>query len=698
MKKNLIVIQEGYKECGAASLLSIIRYYKGNISMSRLVELTNTNKNGTNFYQLKQASEKIGLNAVGYKVDNLTSIKEVNTPLICQLVDKNYEHFVVVYSIKNDKVTIMDPAIGEKKISYSKFESIWTGYILVFEPYKKLYCYQEKKYLNKIIKEVSKKNKSIILTILVLSIIYTSISCLCTLYFQFNLDFVIDTTKTNLSIITFIFANLFLIKCISSFFRNQLFIFFSQKLDCSIFISTFKKILLLPYSYYHNRTTGEIISRLNDLIYVKNLINKLILTVCLDSILLIVSSIMLLIINPIMFIYMIIITLIYLFIFLVFRPLLKRCIEQNQKNNATFNSFLVETIGGIETIKNMNIESTMNERMEDIYVKMLNDNFDYQNTTNVELFLKDIVMNIGLLLIEFVSFNMVMSHNISLGYLVSSIALTNYFLEPITNLIELNKEYYYAVNSIKRVNHLFEVKEEDLSTKTNLNLDGNLEIKDLSFSYNGEHNILKNINLSINKGNKVMILGSSGSGKSTILKLLLKYYKVERDKIYFNNIDINNYTISDIRNHMSYISQTETIYTDTILNNITLYKNYDESIWLDICKLTYVDEFVQKLFLGYDTRLEENGLNVSGGQRQRLILARTLLQGKDIILIDEGLNAIDVNLERKILKNIFSRYKNKTIIIVSHRCENIDLFDQVISFKDGQVINDIKKNYLKEAV
>lgn len=194
----------------------------------------------------------------------------------------------------------------------------------------------------------------------------------------------------------------------------------------------------------------------------------------------------------------------------------------------------------------------------------------------------------------------------------------------------------------------------------------------------------------------MIILGDSGSGKSTILKLLLKYYEIDRDKIYLNGIDLNNYSISDIRNSIGLMSQNEILYTDTILNNITLYQEIDSNKWLDICKMTYVDDFVKNFFLGYQTKLEENGLNLSGGQRQRLLLARLLLQEKEVILIDEGLNALDVNLERKILKNIFSKYSSKTIIIVSHRMENIDLFDQTLYFSQGKLLKNLTKSKKEE--
>lgn len=691
MKKNLIVLQDGYKECGAASLLSIIHYYKGSISMARLVELTNTNKEGTNFYQLKQAAEKLGFNANGYKTNNYNTVQEIETPFIIQIIDKNYEHFCVVYTMKKNKVVVMDPAIGQREILIEEFKNIWTGYILILRPIKKIETYQETKYLNTIIKEILIKNKSMIFTILFLSLFYTIFSCICSFYLQFIIDFIIESTKNNLLIITFIFGILSLFKIISSLFRNQTFIIFSQKLDYLIFLRTFKKIILLPYSYYHSRTTGEMISRLNDLIYVKNFVHQLILTVCLDGIILIASGMTLILMNVKMFLFMVMIILIYFAIFLVFRPWLEKYTKLNQQNNAAIQSFLTETISGIETIKNMNIESTINERMETLYLKSLNDNFFYQNINTMELFLKELITTIGTLLFQFIGIYFVMNQKMTLGYLMSLTALANCFLEPIINFIQLNKEYFYSKNSLKRINHLFEVKEENLYTKTNFVADGKISFQNLSFSYNQEKNILESITFDISKGNKVIILGDSGSGKSTILKLLLKYYEINRNMIYLNGIDLNNYSISDVRNSIGLMSQNEILYTDTILNNITLYQEIDSNKWLDICKITYVDDFVKNFFLGYQTKLEENGLNLSGGQRQRLLLARLLLQEKKIILIDEGLNAVDVNLERKILKNIFSKYPDKTIIVVSHRRENLDLFDQTLYFSQGKLLQNLSK-------
>ena len=573
----------------------------------------------------------------------------------------------------------MDPAIGKRILTIDDFSKCWTSYIMLFNPKKKLLYYKDSNYLNKLILEVIVKNKRHVFNIVLLSIIFMILSFIYTLYLQI----VIDISNYNkLLLITFIFSLLLITKCIISFFRNKILISFSKKIDCTCMLNTFQKVLLLPFNYYKNRTTGEIISRINDLIYVKNILNKIILTVFLDLILFVSSSIILMILNMKLFIILVIISLIYILIYYLFRNKLKKYININQENSGLINSFLVESITGFETIKNLNMESIIKERMDDIYLKALNDNFVYDNICNLEIFLKDLISMIGILIIEFLGISQVIKGEFTLGTCLTFTFLTNYFISPIANIIELSKEYFYANNAIKRVNNLFEIDSEDLVKRTNFKINGDILLKNLNFSYNGQNYVLTNFNMTIKEGEKVVILGNSGAGKSTIFKLLLKYYPVDRGNIFISNIDINDYSITNIRENISCISQNELLYTDTIKNNILMNKSISDDEFMKVCKLVYLDEFTNKLFLGYDTKLEENGLNLSGGQRQRIILARMLLQNKKIMLIDEGLNAIDVNLERKILENIFKEYPNRTIIVISHRMENLDLFSQVVKLEN----------------
>jgi ABC-type bacteriocin/lantibiotic exporter with double-glycine peptidase domain len=214
---------------------------------------------------------------------------------------------------------------------------------------------------------------------------------------------------------------------------------------------------------------------------------------------------------------------------------------------------------------------------------------------------------------------------------------------------------------------------------------GAIVYNNLSFSYDDFKMILTDVNLNIKSGERVLIIGKSGGGKSTLLKLLMNYYDVGYNKIFIDGIDLKNYNIKNLRDNICYISQNEKLLTDSIYNNIIFDRNINYNNFLKVTAFTKIDDFIIKDRLGYDFLLEENGFNISGGQRQRIILARGLLKGGNIILLDEALSEMDSNLERTILKNLFNYYKNKTFIVVSHRLDNRDLFTNTIKLVNGKI-------------
>ena len=675
------------KECGSACLLSIIRHYGGNVSLEKLLELTNTTKDGTNFYNLLEASNEIGLSAKGYKVDDINKLYEIDRPFISQVVIDNYTHFVVVYKMHNHKITIMDPAKGMITITYEEFLNIWHGYILILEPYKKLPVYEEDNYLYDIVKKIIINNQKLIINIIFLTFITIIFTCIYSYHFKILIDNVINTNKLNLITITAIFIIILSIKLIVEYLRNNLLLYLNQKIDLSVITTTISKIISLPYSYYKNKTTGETITRINDLLYIKNVVSKIISTIILDLLLSLVVLIILYIINKTMTTLLLIVIIIYFLIFLAYKKQIQNMTNNIQEENAKVNSLLVESISSYETIKGLNLEEKFKNKINLKYLDAINSNLGLTKTMYTVDLLKNLTEGIIILFVIYIGINNVMDKSMTIGSLITYNTLLYYFLNPIRNSFDFYHELYYVKNSIKRINNLLCFKYEKLDQKTNLNIDGNIVIDNLNFSYNSKKQIIKGISCIIPKGNKIVILGSSGSGKSTILKILYRYYEINRGMISLNNYDINDFTLSDIRNNITYVSQNEFLYTDTIKNNIILGRNITDEEFLKVCKLTYIDEIIKDNIMSYNFRLEENGINLSGGQRQRIILARALLKKTNIILIDEGLNEIDIVLERKILTNIFNYYPNKTIIIVSHRLDNIDLYNQIIKIEEGKIKN-----------
>lgn len=687
MKKELIIKQEGNKDCGASCLLSIIRYYGGNISIERLLEMTKTTKEGTNFYSLSIAASKVGLMTKCFKVDSAEKLKEISTPFIAHIIGKNFTHFVVVYKINDNKIIIMDPATGKKTVDIFDFSNNFSGNIMIFEKVNKIFTYQNKNVLLEIIISTLYKNKGNIMFIIILSLICTIITAIASFYTQIIFDKVIDTEVNNIIIVTIFFSILYILNIITNYIRNHLLIYLNQKIDISIILSSFSKIILLPYTYYKNKTKGEVLSKINDLTRVKSFISKIIISVFLDLLTFIVSLIILYNISSKIMFFEIMIILIYILIIIIFNKVIKKITIINQENISGTNNFIIESVGAFESIKNLNVEENIIYKFSKIYSKTLNGFYKIEKINNVLLSLKELTTNIGILLIEFICIKYIMNNKMTIGTYFTISFLTSYLLNPIQNITSILGEYHFVKSSIKRANNLLDVEEEKIYEDKKLEINGNILVQNLTFTYNNKYNILSNINFYIRDKERVLILGPSGTGKSTIMKLLYKYYDIPRDKIFINNYDINDYSLSDIRKNITYISQNEELFNTSIRNNILVGRGIKENIYLNICKLTYVDEIVKENILGYDYIVEENASNISGGQKDRIILARGLLKDSKIIMIDEGLSQLDINLERKILKNIFYAFYDKTFIVISHRSENMDLYDRMIKIDKDKALN-----------
>ncbi len=574
----------------------------------------------------------------------------------------------------------MDPAVGEVTMDMFDFTNVWTGYLMLFEKIKPISVITSDKKLMKMIWLVLFNNKSIIVFLTILSLLITLYSIGTSFYSQIIFDKIINTEVNNLIIITIFFSILYILKNISNYVRNYLIIYLNQKIDISIILSTFSNIILLPFTFYQGKTSGEVLSRINDLSHFKIFISRIIVTIFLDIIVFIASFIIIYFIKREFIMLIIIMLIIYILIILIFNPIIKRINIKNQMNNEIVNNDIIEFTKSFETIKNLNIQDNIILKFEKDYNKLIATSYYGEKINNILLLLKSLLGDLGLLLLNFICFRFIMKNNLTMGNYMTITLLFNYILSPIDNFISLLNEYHFVKNSIRRVNDLLDADKEIIADNK-LELNGNIEVRNLSFTFNNKYYPLNNVNLSIKNGERVLILGESGIGKSTLLRLIYKYYDVDRGQIFINGYDINDYTLADIRGNITYISQNEMLYTDSIRNNIILDRNISENDFLNVCKMTYVDEIIKDNILGYDYITEENGSNLSGGQRQRIILARGLLKNSKIIMIDEGLSQIDIKLERIILENLFWTYQDKTFIVVSHRENNTDLYDRVIRLR-----------------
>ena len=678
-KKYPFTKQEGLKDCAAACMQMIIKYYNGYISINDLNEMLETTKEGVSAFKIIEVSNKIGFKATGIRLNLLELNKSVTLPVIAHVVINNYNHYIVVYKIDSFKksVIIADPQSKIKTISFKEFESIWTNVIINLYPVKPIEHRNYEKHLN--YKNIILKNKKTIFQLCYISFIYMILSIVASFYMKYVFDNYLSNFHLIFTIfILFIIINLY--KIFTNLIRTKILIDLNKNIDIDLSLDIFSKILSLPYGYYRNKTTGEIITRYTELSKIRETISKVLLTLFLDLPLCITSLIIMYFLNSKLTMISLIAVLLYTIIVIVYNRILNDTILEAQIKKAEMNTVLIESINGFETIKGLNLYDYIKLKFENKYIKYLKNVIKIDSILNIKENLKEIVNQLIEMIIIFTGVIYVRSETITIGTLMTYNSILVFFLAPIRNLLSLDNSIIESKRIVKRVNEM--LKKEENVKKINI-VYGDILIKSLSFKQN-ERIILNKINLHISKGEKVIITGKSGSGKSTLLKILMNYYNDYQGEIKINGINIKSINLKNV-----YISQNETLFTDTIYNNIVLGNN--DSNFSEVVKMCYVDEIINSN-LGYNQIIEENGFNISGGQKQRIILARSIINEFDLLLIDEGLNQIDVELERKILKNLFNKFHDKTIIIVSHRLENMDLYDKLIKLENGKVKECVKRN------
>ena len=686
-----VVLQDGVKDCGICSLLSIIRYYGGEVSKEYLREITNTTKDGVSFYMLIEAAKKIGFDAIGVngKIDEL----EVNNlPCIAHfIVNKNYKHFVVIYNIdfKNRNITIMDPAKGKRVLSISEFNLSSSNNYIILKPIKKLPVFKNKHIIYKTIINYLKKNKFISIFLFILLSSSFIFSIVSSFSFKFLLEYSIKYKVINN------ISNIFICLIVIVFFKNISILFCNILLSKFIFIfdqeitkSTFKQIILLPYLYFKNRTTGEVISRFRDLSIIKNYISKLISSFIIDFLSIIIFLYIMYQYQVKLFYIIFIFSLLFLLFYVEYSKKKKKIIINLNKNQDVVNSYLVESISNVDTIKGSHLEKRLIDLFIIKYKNMINNLYRYNLYNNSMEFIKNNYFDLLTLIIYSFGSYLIVMNSISLSNIIIYQSFFTYYITSFLRVISIIGEYNEYLVSLNRVEDLFLLNEEMFTYNyyyLSYDLIGSIKFNNFSYKI-GSRYLFHNCNLVINKGERILISGESGCGKSTLVKILMRYIEIPFGMVSINEIDINHYHLENIRNNISYVTSNEYLFNDSLRNNICLNKEIDEEEFLKIVNICCVNDLINNNDLGYDRLIEENGFNFSNGEKQRIILARSLVRNSNIYIFDEALGNIDIDREKKILNNIFNYLEGKIVIVISHRFNNKKLFDRVIKIKDGNII------------
>ena len=321
------------------------------------------------------------------------------------------------------------------------------------------------------------------------------------------------------------------------------------------------------------------------------------------------------------------------------------------------------------------------KQIEYKYCLFLKDTFRFNKLITYNNFVKNFINEVGICLITSFGCYYILKSHLTLIDLITFNSLLVYMLDPIKNIINLLPKINYLKASLNKISEFTNLKEENLQNTNEKFLMGDIVFENLTYTYNNYDYICKNLNLTIKEKQKVMFKGKSGCGKSTLCKLLYRLYDVKEGAIKINNINILDYGLNTIRKNITYLAQKESLFTDTIYNNIVLDQTVSTQRFKMICEICHLEEIVNKKPLRYDTMISDDIANFSGGERQRILLARALLKKSSILILDEALSEVQTDLEKNIIQDICTKFNDKTIIYITHR--NLeDLFEQVIDFEE----------------
>lgn len=681
MKKKVIVKQHDIKDCGSCSLASIIRYYNGYIPIEQIRLDTKTDINGTTAFNLINAAKKYGFNAYGEKLSEMPS--EEKLPAIVHFKYENgLEHFVVLYEIHKNYCLIMDPAKGIVRVNKEEFLLRWTNVILLFKPYKVIPFYNNKYTLKDLLYDLLKEEFPLIKKIIILSLIFTSISILISYFFKIIIASLENNYLTMTLFIAIFFIIINILKIIINYVRNEYIIYLNKDIDYNLNTNFINHIFKLPLDVIKSRTPGEIMTRVNDLNNIKSLFSEILLTIILDFVISLVSIYFLWSISPKLFLILCIIMGLYVICGIIFSPFIYHKINDNINLETEFNSSLVEKISSIESIHNLNILNKVLNELNNTFIEYLRSYHTYNLFLNKVETLKTFIYDIGIFIISVLGILLISNNTLSFVSLITFNSLLNYFIDPIKNTINLIPNYLLIKLSIIKINEFINIKPEN-SGEVGEFINGCIIYQNVSYSYNDYENIFSNLSLKIDMKSHITIRGHSGSGKSTLVQLLMRRYDNYQGNIYIGNVNIKNYSLNTIRNNIVYISQHEDIFSDTIRNNIVLNKNVSQKLLYAILKITKVDEIINKKSFKLDAILYDSGFNLSGGERQRIILARALIRNPKILILDESLNEVDKQSEKEIINNLDKYFPNMTIIYISHN--EVNYFNKVINLEDAYV-------------
>ncbi len=720
MKKFSNYIQADSKDCGATCLKIIAKHYGKTLNIQTLRQLSETTREGSNLMFLSDAAEKIGLRSLGIKI-NLIKLDDV--PLPC-ILHWNKNHYVVLYKVKRGIYYISDPAHGLIEYSKEEFLRFWIGnnavqtteegIVLLLEPTPKFYHSEADKEEKKsfgfaLLFKYLIPYKSFVFQ-LAIGLLAGS---LLQLIFPFLTQSIVDVGIQNQNIhfiYLVLFAQLFLFfgRTALELIRSWILLNLSTRINISLISDFFIKLMNLPISFFDVRMTGDIMQRINDHHRIEKVLTTSSLNVLFSAINMIVMGSVLAYYNLKIFIVFFIGSILYFFWVTIF---LKRRKELDYKRFSEVSqeqSKVIELINGMQEIKLHNAEKQKRWGWEYIQARLFKVSMKGLVLEQTQSIGSNFINELKNIIIVFLSAKLVIDGQITLGMMMAITSIVGSLNAPVQQLIGFIREAQDAKISLARLSEIHEKEDETQQEQTQTHeipQNSDIEIKDLSFRYIGSDTmVLDNLNLTIPANKITAIVGTSGSGKTTLMKLLLKFYEPIKGEISVGKTSLKNIAQKTWRNHVGTVMQEGYIFSDTIANNIAIGVDIiDKERLVYASDVANIKDFIQDYPLGYNTKIGMEGIGMSTGQKQRLLIARAVYKNPEMLFFDEATSSLDANNEREIMGKLDVFFKNKTVVVIAHRLSTVMNADQIVVLEKGKIVEignhkelvDLKGSYFK---
>lgn len=656
-------------------LRSIIRKYGINDEEIELNELLRIMKDFE--FKAKVKQESIDRVIESYPIPAVI-IKKDNTYDVLLKADKNNKK-VLIFSIKENLT---------KDISFEELENLCDNkfIILTHKMINSQIVFGFKWFFNEIL-----VYKQVISEVMLGSFIVQLFGLVTPLFTQVILDKVIvHRSIMTLDVLAVGFVIVMIFELLLNFSRKYIFLHTACKIDAKLGAKLFRHLFSLPFTYFENRKVGNIITRVRELDQIREFITNKSVSVILDLFFSFVFIIMMLLYSPILTLLVVGFVIIIAILYLVITPEMRARLEKKFQMGAQSNSYLVESVTGIQTVKSLAIEGGMQRKWEDYLAKYINSSFKLSNMGNIAGALSGMLQKAMTISILYFGVKLVIDNKLTIGQLIAFQMFSNQFSGPVLRLVNLWNEFQQCLLGVDRLGDILNNPIEMQSSQaiTLPQIQGSVKFDNICFKYSpNAPYVINNFSYFVKPGMSVGIVGRSGSGKSTITKLIQRLYLCNEGTIYIDGVDVRQMNPTWLRYNIGVVLQENYLFSGTIRENISLSKP-DASIELIIqaANMAGAHEFISELPEGYDTQVGERGASLSGGQRQRIAIARALITNPRIFIMDEATSALDYESERIILNNMSKITKGRTTFIIAHRLSAVRNCDVILVMDRGMII------------